>query len=149
MSEASRAVPGRAAEDTAILILDYGMGNLRSVEKALEHVGARAAIGADPDESPLRAPYTFPMVVAFRLMGSLMTDPSVGIELHNVVHRDERIDQVRPVRAGDALVGELTVESVKAAAGVDMIGTRTVISTVEGEAVCTATATLVHRGVSA
>ena len=32
-----------------ILILDYGMGNLRSVEKALEHVGARAAIGADPD----------------------------------------------------------------------------------------------------
>ena len=25
------------------------MGNLRSVEKALEHVGARAAIGADPD----------------------------------------------------------------------------------------------------
>ena len=108
-----------------------------------------AAIGADPDESPLRAPYTFPMVVAFRLMGSLMTDPSVGIELHNVVHRDERIDQVRPVRAGDALVGELTVESVKAAAGVDMIGTRTVISTVDGEAVCTATATLVHRGVSA
>jgi imidazole glycerol-phosphate synthase subunit HisH len=32
-----------------ILVLDYGMGNLRSVEKALEHVGARAAIGADPD----------------------------------------------------------------------------------------------------
>ncbi|MBS1883755.1 MAG: imidazole glycerol phosphate synthase subunit HisH [Actinobacteria bacterium] len=33
-----------------ILVLDYGMGNLRSVEKALEHVGARAAIGADPDQ---------------------------------------------------------------------------------------------------
>lgn len=32
-----------------ILVLDYGMGNLRSVEKALEHVGARASIGADPD----------------------------------------------------------------------------------------------------
>jgi glutamine amidotransferase len=32
-----------------ILVLDYGMGNLRSVEKALEHVGARAAIGADPE----------------------------------------------------------------------------------------------------
>jgi glutamine amidotransferase len=49
MSEASRAAPGRAAEDAAILILDYGMGNLRSVEKALEHVGARASIGADPE----------------------------------------------------------------------------------------------------
>jgi imidazole glycerol-phosphate synthase subunit HisH len=33
-----------------ILVLDYGMGNLRSVEKALEHVGARAAIGADPEQ---------------------------------------------------------------------------------------------------
>jgi imidazole glycerol-phosphate synthase subunit HisH len=32
---------------TQICILDYGMGNLRSVEKALEHVGARAAIASD------------------------------------------------------------------------------------------------------
>ena len=33
---------------TEIAILDYGMGNLRSVEKALERVGAEAAITADP-----------------------------------------------------------------------------------------------------
>ena len=32
-----------------ICILDYGMGNLRSVEKALEHVGATATIANDPD----------------------------------------------------------------------------------------------------
>ena len=31
-----------------IAILDYGMGNLRSVEKALEHVGATATVTADP-----------------------------------------------------------------------------------------------------
>jgi imidazole glycerol-phosphate synthase subunit HisH len=31
-----------------ICILDYGVGNLRSVEKALEHIGATATIGADP-----------------------------------------------------------------------------------------------------
>jgi imidazole glycerol-phosphate synthase subunit HisH len=30
-----------------IAILDYGMGNLRSVEKALEHVGATATISAE------------------------------------------------------------------------------------------------------
>jgi imidazole glycerol-phosphate synthase subunit HisH len=30
-----------------IAVLDYGMGNLRSVEKALEHVGAEAAITHD------------------------------------------------------------------------------------------------------
>ncbi len=33
---------------TRIAILDYGMGNLRSVEKALEHVGVRAEITYDP-----------------------------------------------------------------------------------------------------
>jgi imidazole glycerol-phosphate synthase subunit HisH len=32
-----------------ICILDYGMGNLRSVEKALEHVGAAATIASDPE----------------------------------------------------------------------------------------------------
>jgi imidazole glycerol-phosphate synthase subunit HisH len=33
---------------TKIAILDYGMGNLRSVEKALEWVGAKATITSDP-----------------------------------------------------------------------------------------------------
>ena len=32
-----------------ICILDYGMGNLRSVEKALEHVGTTATISNDPE----------------------------------------------------------------------------------------------------
>jgi glutamine amidotransferase len=35
---------------TALGIVDYGMGNRRSVQKALEHVGARATISRDPDE---------------------------------------------------------------------------------------------------
>jgi glutamine amidotransferase len=33
-----------------IAILDYGMGNLRSVEKALEHVGVTAIVTSDGDE---------------------------------------------------------------------------------------------------
>lgn len=117
-----------------------------SVEKIAEFA---AAIGADPEETPETAPITFPMVVAFGLMGALMADPGVGIELRNVVHRDERIDQERPVRPGDRLVGTLVVDSVRSAAGVDMIATRTDITTVEGEVVCTATATLVHRAAAA
>jgi imidazole glycerol-phosphate synthase subunit HisH len=35
----------------AIAILNYGMGNLRSVEKALERVGTTAVITADPGEA--------------------------------------------------------------------------------------------------
>ena len=48
-----------------IVVLDYGMGNLRSVEKALEHVGARAAIGADPDEVRAADGLILPGVGAF------------------------------------------------------------------------------------
>ncbi len=34
---------------TRIAVLDYGMGNLRSVEKALEHVGVKALRTTDPE----------------------------------------------------------------------------------------------------
>ncbi len=117
-----------------------------SAEKIAEF---REAIGAAPEDDPDTAPFVFPMVVAFALTTQLINDPSVGIDLRNVVHRDERIDQVRPVRAGDQLVGTLTVDSVRSAAGVDLVATRSEIATTHGAAVCTATAMLVHRGTAA
>jgi len=40
-------VGGSRGGGADICILDYGMGNLRSVEKALEHVGATATISSD------------------------------------------------------------------------------------------------------
>ncbi len=48
-----------------IAILDYGMGNLRSVEKALEHVGATAAISHDADEVRAADGVILPGVGAF------------------------------------------------------------------------------------
>ena len=33
-----------------IAIVNYGMGNLRSVQKAFEHIGAKAAIAHRPEE---------------------------------------------------------------------------------------------------
>jgi imidazole glycerol-phosphate synthase subunit HisH len=48
-----------------VLVLDYGMGNLRSVEKALEHIGARATIGADPDQVRAADGLILPGVGAF------------------------------------------------------------------------------------
>jgi glutamine amidotransferase len=48
-----------------ICILDYGMGNLRSVEKALEHVGAVATIDNDPGAVREAAGLILPGVGAF------------------------------------------------------------------------------------
>ena len=50
---------------TRIAILDYGMGNLRSVEKALEHVGATATITSDPTQARAADGLILPGVGAF------------------------------------------------------------------------------------
>jgi len=48
-----------------VAVVDYGMGNRRSVEKALEHVGARARITADHGELRAAAALVLPGVGAF------------------------------------------------------------------------------------
>jgi acyl dehydratase len=92
------------------------------------------------------APATFPIVVAFAAMTALMEDASVGIELHRVVHGDQRFTYTRSVRADDELTATLTVDTLRQIGGADIIGTRSEITDADGEPVCTAFATLVHRG---
>lgn len=66
--------PGSALidESVEIAIVDYGMGNRRSVEKALEHVGARATITSDHAGLRAAAGLILPGVGAFpRAMDNL------------------------------------------------------------------------------
>jgi glutamine amidotransferase len=46
-------------------VLDYGIGNLRSAEKALQHVGADATLTADPDRVAAADAVVLPGVGAF------------------------------------------------------------------------------------
>jgi glutamine amidotransferase len=48
-----------------IVIIDYGMGNLRSVQKAIEAVGSRAEISTDPDRVRAASKVILPGVGAF------------------------------------------------------------------------------------
>lgn len=48
-----------------IAVLDYGIGNLRSAEKALQHAGADARLTSDPDEASAAAAVVLPGVGAF------------------------------------------------------------------------------------
>ncbi len=48
-----------------ITIIDYGMGNLRSVQKALEHVGFKTFITSDPDDAAKASKVVLPGVGAF------------------------------------------------------------------------------------
>src|SRR5262245_48684874 len=48
------------------IIVDYDMGNLRSVQKALEHVGGAAEISSDPNDVATAGKLILPGVGAFQ-----------------------------------------------------------------------------------
>jgi len=48
-----------------LVVLDYGSGNLRSAQRALEHVGARVEVTADPDAALAADALVVPGVGAF------------------------------------------------------------------------------------
>jgi glutamine amidotransferase len=53
------------ADRVEIAVVDYGMGNRRSVEKALEHVGASATVSSDPARLRAASGLVVPGVGAF------------------------------------------------------------------------------------
>jgi hypothetical protein len=110
-----------------------------------ERLTAFAAATGTPYAAGGPAPATYPIVVAFAAMQDLMGDPEVGIELHHVVHGEQRFALGRPVVAGDQLAATLTVDSVRTVAGADFITTTSAITDAAGALVCTAKATLVHK----
>jgi glutamine amidotransferase len=74
MSDQEKDVKGRRLldEPVEIAVVDYGMGNRRSVEKAFEHIGAKVTISSDHDHLRAAAGLVVPGVGAFpRGMASL------------------------------------------------------------------------------
>jgi hypothetical protein len=91
-----------------------------------------------------RAPATYPIVLAFDAMNAFLEGE--GIELARIVHGEQKFAYERPIVAGDALTATLSVAGLRQIAGNDIISTRSEITDDAGALVCTASATLVHRG---
>ena len=89
-------------------------------------------------------PPTFPIVVTFAALQDFLA--AEQIELARIVHGDQRFRYERPVVVGDELTATLTVTGVRSIGGNDIISTSSEIVDGTGAVVCTATATLVHRG---
>jgi acyl dehydratase len=109
---------------------------------AYHDVDAARALG----HSDLIAPPTFPIVLTMRADARMVADPELNLDYSRVVHGEQLFSAVRPIRAGDVLTVVVTVQDIRSAGGHSMLTTRDVISTVEGEHVCTAVSTLVVRG---
>ena len=61
-----------------IAIMDYGMGNLRSVQKALEYLGFEAQITEDPDQALVADHIILPGVGAFRDCMARLTESGLA-----------------------------------------------------------------------
>ena len=62
----------------SIAVIDYEMGNLRSVQKALERVGASAVVTRDPDVIAGAAAAVLPGVGAFGACMDNLAPPRPG-----------------------------------------------------------------------
>ena len=61
-----------------IAIVDYGVGNIRSVERALVHVGAEAKLTADPNELERADAIVLPGVGAFAPALAMLSERGLG-----------------------------------------------------------------------
>jgi acyl dehydratase len=92
------------------------------------------------------APPTFPIVISMASSGQAMADPGLNLNYAMVVHGEQRFEYQRPLHAGDVVTAEVTIADIRDIGRNSVMTTRTKISTVNGEHVCTAHATLVERG---
>jgi acyl dehydratase len=90
------------------------------------------------------APPTFPIVIS--LSGGDLLDPELGLNFAMVVHGEQRFEYQRPLRAGDVVVTESTIAAMRSIGRNERLDIKTVITTVEGEHVCTAHNVLIERG---
>jgi acyl dehydratase len=92
------------------------------------------------------APPTFAIVVTSASSAMLIGDPGLGVNYAMVVHGEQSFTHTRPLTAGDVVVAQSTIESIKQIRNMTTMATVTEIRTVDGEHVCTAHSTLIERG---
>ena len=106
-----------------------------------ERVAAFAGAVGHPGSD---VPPTFPIVLAFDAMQAFFD--AERIDLHRIVHGEQRFAYVRPLALGDELTATLTVTGLRQIGGADIIATSSEIIDATGAVVCTGKATLVHAG---
>lgn len=90
------------------------------------------------------APPTFAAVLAAAAWDGLFDDPELELSLSRTVHGDQRFAWRRPLRAGDLVTATLTIDKVRVRGAAAFVTIAVVLSTTEGEELCTASSTLVH-----
>jgi hypothetical protein len=90
------------------------------------------------------APPTFSIRISLDQSEAILTSPEVGIKWDRLVHGDQKFNIKRPLKAGDVVRCDSTIESAREVAGNEIITVRSDISN-EQELLVSSWSTLVIR----
>ncbi|ADD45981.1 FAS1-like dehydratase domain-containing protein [Stackebrandtia nassauensis] len=110
-----------------------------------EAVSAFAAALGDTVDGDI-APPTFLVSITMPAVETLKDDPDFGLDYTKVLHREQSFDFARPVRVGDTVVCEITIDDIKSVAGNDILSLRAEAVDPDGARVATVTTTLFVGG---
>ena len=91
------------------------------------------------------APPTFSIRITLSQFESILTKPEIGVDWARLVHGDQKFEIYRPVIAGDIFKCSATIETLRVAAGNEIISVRSDLHN-GSELVVSSWATLVVRG---
>jgi len=90
------------------------------------------------------APPTFTIRITLSQFEAFLTQPDVGLDWSRLVHGDQKFEIFSPVKAGDVLTCDATIESYRVAAGNEIVSVRSDMHRA-GAVVVSAWSTLVVR----
>ena len=85
-------------------------------------IDAFAAVIGETDTSV--APPTFSIRVSLSQYEAILTQPDIGVDWTRLVHGDQKFEIYRPVVAGDVFKCSATIETLRVAAGNEIISVR-------------------------
>jgi hypothetical protein len=91
------------------------------------------------------APPTFSIRISLSQYESILTQPEIGVDWTRLVHGDQKFEIYRPIVAGDTFNCSATIETLRVAAGNEIISVRSDLHSGE-ELVVSSWSTLVVRG---
>ena len=91
------------------------------------------------------APATFSIRITLSQFESILTKPEIGVDWARLVHGDQKFEIYRPVIAGDIFKCSATIETLRVAAGNEIISVRSDLHN-GSELVVSTWSTLVVRG---
>ena len=78
-------------------------------------------------------------------LANVIADPELGLDLSSVLHGEQEYTWTRPLRVGETLIAEATIESIRGRGSTRFLTLRTVLREASGETVVVGRSTLIVR----